>query len=82
MGNLLYCYHIISDTFIKTVRKYTRAKTLSERMLNELIKKVVVYHAEKVDGVYVQKLEIHWNCAGVGISGRNRGDAAEGRRNQ
>ena len=54
-----------SDTFIQTVRKYTRAKTLSERMLNELIKKVVVYQAEKVDGVYVQKLEIHWNCAGV-----------------
>jgi hypothetical protein len=48
-----------ADTFIKTVRKYTRVKTLSERMLNELIQRIVVYHAVKIDGMYVQKLEIH-----------------------
>ena len=54
-----------SDTFTKMVRKYTRAKVLSERMLNELIQKIVVYHAEKVGGIYVQNIEIHWNCAGV-----------------
>jgi hypothetical protein len=55
-----------ADTFLKTVRKYTRAKNLSERMLNELIQKVVVYQAEKDGGEYVQKLEIHYNCAGEG----------------
>ena len=54
-----------SDTFTKMVRKYTRSKVLSERMLNELIQKIVVYHAEKIDGIYIQKLEIHWHCAGV-----------------
>jgi len=54
-----------AETFIDTVRKYTRAKSLSERMLNELIQKIVVYQAEKADGVYVQKLEIHWNCTGL-----------------
>lgn len=33
-------------------------------MLNELIDHIDVYHAEKIDGVYVQKLVIHYNCVG------------------
>ena len=52
------------DMFISTVRKYTRAKKLSELMLNELIERIEVYHAEKVDGVHRQKLTIHYNCIG------------------
>ena len=53
-----------SETFVSTVRRYTRAKNLSERMLNELIQKIVVYQAEKVGKEYVQKLEIYYNCVG------------------
>jgi hypothetical protein len=34
-----------TDAFRKIVRKYTRAKKLSERMLNELIEKIEVYRA-------------------------------------
>ena len=30
----------------------------------ELIEKIEVYHAEKVDGVTVQKLNIHYHCVG------------------
>ena len=53
-----------TNVFIKTVRKYTKAKSLTDRMLNELIEKIEVYHAERIDGVTVQKLKIHYNCIG------------------
>jgi hypothetical protein len=54
-----------ADMFIGTVRKYTRARKLTPRMLNELIEKIEVHQAERVGGEYVQKLTIHYNCAGV-----------------
>lgn len=47
------------DMFISLVRKYTCA-----RMLNELVKKIEVYHAEKIDGVWEPRLRIHYNCVG------------------
>ena len=53
-----------TDMFIATVRKYTRARKLTPRMLNELIDHIEVHQAEKVNGVYVQKLTIHYNCIG------------------
>ncbi len=53
-----------ADMFIATVRKYTRAKKLTQRMLNELVDYIEVHHAEKIDGVHVQKLKIHYNCVG------------------
>ena len=54
-----------TDTFIATVRKYTRAKKLTPRMLNELIRRIEVHQAEKVNGVYVQRLTICYNCVGT-----------------
>lgn len=54
-----------ADMFIATVRKYTRAKKLNERMLNELIERIEVHQAEKIDGVWQQRLTIHYNCVGV-----------------
>ena len=51
--------------FIALVRKYTRARKLTPRMLNELIEKIEVFNAEKVDGVWEQRLRIHYNCVGV-----------------
>jgi len=56
---------ITTDTFIATVRKYTRVKKLTPRMLNELVDFIEVFHAEKVDGVWEQKLRIHYNCVGA-----------------
>jgi hypothetical protein len=53
-----------TDMFIATVRKYTRAKKLTPCMLNELIDHIEVHQAEKVNGIYVQKLTIHYNCIG------------------
>jgi DNA invertase Pin-like site-specific DNA recombinase len=53
-----------ADSFLKNVRQYTHAKKLSELMLNKLIDRIEVYHAERVDGVKMQKLVIHYNCIG------------------
>ena len=54
-----------TDMFISLVRKYTRAKKLTPRMLNELVEKIEVFHAEKVNGVWEQRLRIHYNCVGT-----------------
>ena len=54
-----------TDLFISLVRKYTRARKLTPRMLNELIEKIEVFNAEKIDGVWEQRLRIHYNCVGV-----------------
>ena len=51
--------------FISTVRKYTRAKKLTPRMLNELIERIEVHQAEKIDGKWEQRLAIHYNCVGA-----------------
>ena len=56
---------MITDMFISLVRKYTRARKLTPRMLNELIEKIEVFNAEKIDGVWEQRLRIHYNCVGV-----------------
>ena len=34
-------------------------------MLNELIEKIEVFNAEKIDGVWEQRLRIHYNCVGT-----------------
>ena len=54
-----------TDMFISLVRKYTCARKLTPRMLNELIEKIEVFNAEKVDGVWEQRLRIHYNCVGT-----------------
>ena len=53
-----------TDMFVSIVRKYTRARKLTPRMLNELVEKIEVYSAEKTDGEWVQRLRIHYNCVG------------------
>ena len=56
---------VTADMFIGLVRKYTRARKLMPRMLNELIEKIEVFNAEKIDGVWEQRLRIHYNCVGT-----------------
>ena len=34
-------------------------------MLNELIESIEVHQAEKINGVWEQRLTIHFNCVGV-----------------
>ena len=57
-------FSMTTDMFISLVRKYTRTRKLTPRMLNELVEKIEVYHAEKIDGVWEQRLRIHYNCVG------------------
>lgn len=54
-----------ANMFIAAVRKYTRARKLTSRMLNELIQRIDIHQAEKIDGTWVQKITIHYNCIGV-----------------
>jgi len=53
-----------ADRFIEIVRKYTNPTELTQLMLSELIEKIEVFHAEKIDGVTVQRLNIHYHCVG------------------
>ena len=56
----------IADTenFMTLVKKYTRVKKLTPRMLNELIEKIEVFQCANVDGIKTQKVVIHYNCIG------------------
>ncbi len=56
---------VTSDMFMASVRKYTRARKLTPRMLNELIEKIEVHQSEKIDGKTVQRLTLHYNCIGA-----------------
>lgn len=53
------------ETFLTAVRRYTRVKKLNARMLNDLIEKIEVHQAVKLDGKWVQKLTIHYRCVGI-----------------
>jgi hypothetical protein len=50
--------------FLTTVRKYTRARKLTARLLIELIDHIDVYQQETSDGKRSQRLGIHYRCVG------------------
>ena len=52
------------EEFLETVRRYTNATTITQRMVAELIDHIDVYHAEKHDGITTQQVVIHYNCVG------------------
>lgn len=54
-----------TEKFVNAVRRYTRVKKLTARMVSELIEHIEVHHTEKVDGVKTQKLVIYYNCIGA-----------------
>lgn len=53
------------DEFLDTVRRYTNATEITQRMVAELIDHIDVYHAEKQDGITTQRVVIHYNCIGA-----------------
>ena len=55
---------VTAEMFIKDVRQYAKARKLTIEMLNTLIDKIEVFHAEKADGVTSQKVKIYYNCVG------------------
>ena len=54
-----------ADTFLETVRKYTEAQEVTQRMVTELIDHVDVYHAERINGEITQDVKIYYNCIGA-----------------
>ena len=57
---------VTTDLFLDTIRRYTGARELTQRMVAELIDHIDVYHAEKDgDGLTTQQVVIHYNCIGV-----------------
>lgn len=66
------------DTFLETVRRYTNATEITQRMVAELIDHIDVYHAEKQDGVTTQHITIYYNCIGAfSVPDRRKIPAAE-----
>ena len=55
----------ITKAFLATVRRYTNATEITQRMVAELIDHIDVYHAEKQDGVTTQHITIYYNCIGA-----------------
>ena len=53
-----------TDTFLAAVRKYTRIKKLTPRILTELIDHIDVHQAETVEGGQIQRIVIFYNCIG------------------
>ncbi|GBG07636.1 recombinase [Paenibacillus agaridevorans] len=51
--------------FLELVREYTDMKELTKAILNELIDKVVVYDAEKINGKRVQRIDIYYRFVGL-----------------
>lgn len=51
--------------FISNVKKYTEITELTPEILNELIEKIIIHQAEKVNGKKVQEIDIYYR--GVGI---------------
>lgn len=51
--------------FLELVREYTDIKELTKPILNELIDKVVVYDAEKIEGNRVQRIDIYYRFLGL-----------------
>lgn len=51
--------------FISNVKKYTEITELTPEILNELIEKILIHQAEKVNGKKVQEIDIYYR--GVGI---------------
>ena len=54
-----------TDTFLKAVRKYTKIKKLTPRILTELIEHIDVHEPEMVNGSRRQRIVIYYNCIGA-----------------
>lgn len=53
------------DRFMKLVNKYSDITELNAEIIRTFVEKIVVYEAEKNDGVKTQKVKIVYNCVGT-----------------
>ena len=52
------------DKFMELVKRYTDFSELTPAMLHEFVEKVVVFNAEKKDGIREQRVDIYLNYIG------------------
>ena len=52
------------DSFISIIRKYVWIQELTSSVVNEFVKKIIVYAPDKSSGHHRQKIEIVWNFIG------------------
>lgn len=53
------------DRFMKLVNKYSDITELNAEIIRTFVEKIIVYEAEKNDGVKTQKMKIVYNCVGT-----------------
>lgn len=53
------------DRFLARVKGYTEIMELDSEIIREFIDKIIVYKAEKVDGIRTQRIQIIYNCIGA-----------------
>lgn len=53
------------ERFLKIVRRYSEIAELSGEIFRYFIEKIIVYKAEKIDGVRAQRIRIIYNCIGA-----------------
>lgn len=53
-----------TDVFIAAVKKYSRIRKLTQQMLYDLVDRIEVHHAQKIDGITVQRIDIYYHCIG------------------
>lgn len=54
-----------TDLFLEAVRKYTRIRKLTPRILTELIDHIDVHEPQMVNGSRIQRIVIYYNCIGA-----------------
>ena len=52
------------STFMELVRKHSNIRRLTSEILHSFIDHIKVYQAEKVDGQYLQRIDVFYNCIG------------------
>jgi hypothetical protein len=72
------------ERFVKIVRECTQVKRLTKALLHRFIDHIVIYHAERKNGMMHQRIDIHYNCVGTleipegstGVNGEDVGGKA------
>ena len=50
--------------FLGLVKKYTEVQELTAEIIREVVERIYVYKAEKIDGHRVQRIKVVWNYIG------------------
>ncbi len=53
------------DRFMKLVNKYSDITELNAEIIRTFVEKIIVYEAEKIDGIKTQRVKIVYNCVGT-----------------